>query len=236
MEFFAAEGRFRLPRQRERIVHGSVSFQEDGITLDLASSLRGPISRPGGGSGGSPALATEPVIHGNLRDGREVTLFQARGLSYPVDAVEETWRADFLFSGGLIHDDRFVQVQVVFDYLMPWMRPPGIAKGEIGQDDVVVDTQRVTVDQAPLTHKTRVRLTTGVKGRWDHASVHLDQWSALEVTGLARKAKTIMGVLNDWVQPLQDLLVCCVGRPVRIDHLAVPESVNLNEAPLGGCY
>jgi hypothetical protein len=75
------EGRFWLPRQRDRLVHGSVSFQENGVVLDLATSLREPVRRPGGGAGGSAAFATEPFVHGYLRDGREVTLYQARGMS-----------------------------------------------------------------------------------------------------------------------------------------------------------
>src|ERR1022692_3221835 len=232
MEFFAQEGGFWLPRRPERVVHGSVAYQEDGITLDLASSLRGPNSLPSGGTGGSPVFAAEPVIHGYLRDGREVTLYQARGLSWPVENVQETWRADFLFNGGLIRANRFVHVQVVFDVLMSWTQPPGIATGEIGHNDVAIDARRVTLDQAALGDKTKVRLCTGVDGRWDHASVHLDQWCALEVTGLARKAKTIMSVLNDWVRPLQDLLVVSLGRPVRIDHLAVRPRGQSARAPL----
>jgi hypothetical protein len=232
MEFLSREGRFWLPRQPERVVHGSVAFQEDGITLDLAGSLRGPVSGSGGRSGGSPAFATEPVIHGYLRDGREVTLYQAGGLSWPADDIQETWRADFLFTGGLIRDNRFVHLQVTFDYLMPWTQPPGIARSEIGHDDVAIDARRVILDQAALCDKTKVRLCSGVAGRWDHASVHLDQWSALEVTSPARTAKTITGVLDDWVRPLQDLLVVSLGRPVRIDHLAVRPRGQPARAPL----
>ena len=221
MQFFVQEGRFWLPRQHERAVPGSVSYQEDGVTLNLTSSLRGPISLSGGLTGGSAAWATEPFIHGRLLDGREVTLYQASGLSWPVDGVQETWRADFLFNGSLIRDTRFIHAQMIFDYLMPWTRPPGILKSELTDKDVVIDSRLVTLDQAILDDRTKVELCTGVAGRWDHASVHADQWTTLEITSLAKRAKTITDLLNDWVRPLQDLLVVCLGRPVRIDSLAV---------------
>ena len=204
MEFVSQEGRFWLPRQPKRVVHGTVIFQEEGVTLNLADSLRGPVSRSGGGFGGSPSLASEPIIYGRLLDGREVSLQGARGMSWPVDGIQESWRADFLFIGGLITGDRFTQVQVVFDCLMPWAAPAGIARGEIHGDDVSIDTRRITVNQAILGDRTKVRLRTGVEGRWDHSRVHLDQWTAFEVTSLVRKAKTIRGVLEDWVRPLQE--------------------------------
>jgi len=232
MELVSREGRFWLPRQPKRVVHGTVIFGEDGVALNLADSLRGPVPRPDGGFGGSASLASEPVIHGRLLDGREVSLQGARGMSWPVDGIQESWRADFLFSGGLITGDRFTRVQVVFDCLMPWAAPAGIARGEIGSDDVSVDTRRITVDQAILGDRTKVRLCTGVEGRWDHSRVHLDQWAAFEVTSLVRKTKTIRGVLEDWVRPLQDLLVVSLGRPVRIDELAVCPRGQSGRTPL----
>jgi hypothetical protein len=232
VDFVSGEGRFWLPRQPARVVHGSVAFGEDGVTLSLAGSLRGPVPRPGGGAGGSPSMASEPVIHGRLLDGREVSLHDAHGLSWPVDDIQETWRADFLFTGGLTDGSRFTHVQVVFDCLMPWVRPAGITRGKFGSGDVVIDTRRVTVDEAVLGDRTKVRICTGVEGRQDHASVHLDQWATLEVTGLARKAKTIRSVLDDWVRPLQDLLVVSLGRPVRVDQLSVRLRGQPRRAPL----
>jgi hypothetical protein len=232
VEFVSREGRFWLPRQPRRVVHGTVIFGEDGVTLNLTDSLRGPVPRPGGGFGGSASLASEPMIHGRLLDGREVSLQGGRGMSWPVDGIQESWRADFLFIGALITGDRFTRVQVVFDCLMPWTAPAGIARGKIGGDDVSIDTRRVTVDQAILGDRTKVRLCAGVEGGWDHSRVHLDQWTAFEVNGLARKAKTIRGVLEDWVRPLQDLLAVSLGRPVRIDELAVCPRGQPGKAPL----
>lgn len=71
-----------------------------------------------------------------------------------------------------------------------------------------------------------------MEGSWDHSRVHLDQWAALEVTSLVRKAKTIRGVLEDWVRPLQDLLAVSLGRLVRVDELAVCPRGQSRKAPL----
>jgi ApeA N-terminal domain 1 len=232
VDFVSGEGRFWLPRQPARAVHGSVAFGEDGVTLSLADSLRGPDPLPGGGAAGSPSQASEPVIHGQLLDGRQVSLHEARGMSWPVAGIQETWLSNFLFTGGLTDGSRFTHVQVVFDCLMPWLQPAGIASGGFGGADVVIDTRRVTVDEAILDNRTKVRICTGVEGRQNHASVHLGQWAAFEVTGLARKAKTIRGVLDDWVRPLQDLLVVSLGQPVRVDQLSVRLRGRPPRAPL----
>lgn len=229
MEFLSQEGRFWLPRQPERTVHGLVAFLEDGVTLNLEGALHAPDRS---GSGDGPVLAAEPVIHGYLRDGRQVTLYQASGLTWPVEGIEETWQAEFLLTGGLVRDNRFIEAQIVFDYLTPWAQPASIVAGAFGRDDVVIDTRRVTIAQATLSDKTKVRLYTGVEGRSNHASVHLDQWTALEVTSQARKARPMKRVLGDWVRPLQDLLVVSLGHPVSISQLAVRPEGQPAGAPL----
>jgi hypothetical protein len=229
MEFLTQEGRFWLPRQPERAVHGLVAFQEDGVTLNLEGALHAPDP---GGSGDGPVVATEPVIHGSLRDGRQVTLYQASALTWPVEGVQETWQAEFLLTGGLVPGDRFVQAQIVFDYLTPWTQPASIVTSTIGSDNVVIDTRRLTVDEAILADKTKVQLCAGVEGQSGHGSVHLDQWTALEVTSTARKARPMKRVLADWVRPLQDLLVVSLGHPVSITHLAVRPQGQPAGAPL----
>jgi hypothetical protein len=229
MEFLSQEGQFWLPRHPKRPVHGLVAFQEDGVTLSPEGALHAPDP---GGSGGSPVAATEPVVHGCLRDGQQVTLFQASGLTWPVDGVQETWQAEFLLTGGLVPHDRFVQAQIVFDYLTPWTQPASIVTKAMGSDDVVIDTRRVTVDQAVLADKTKVQLCAGVEGQSHHASVHLDQWTAFEVDSPARRARPMKRVLADWVRPLQDLLVVSLGRPVSIIHLAVRPQGQPVGAPL----
>ncbi len=70
-----------------------------------------------------------------------------------------------------------------------------------------------------------------MEGRQADDSVHLDQWCGLEVTG--EEPKPVLEVLNEWARPLQDLLVVCIGQPVRIEQvlLGTPDH-DLGRAPL----
>ncbi len=159
------------------------------------------------------------MVYGRLRDGREVTLLGLRGWSMPAEGIPETWSADFALTGGLTSDDTFKQVVVIFDYLMPWVQPPGIIRREPFSSSSTVETQQMTLAETALGDGRTVRLVTGVEGRDTGDSVHLDQWCGLEVTG--EEPKPILEVLNKWVRPLQDLLVVCIGQPVRIEQVLV---------------
>lgn len=57
MEFFATPGRFWLPRHPQRAVHGSLTFDEDGVRLDLGDPLRAPQVHADGIVSGSPEPA-----------------------------------------------------------------------------------------------------------------------------------------------------------------------------------
>ena len=166
--------------------------------------------------GGSPQWATEPVVHGQLRGGEDVSLLQASGYRMPVEQIQETWSADFALTGGLIAEDRFSHVLVVFDYLMPWTHPPGMVDGDLTARSFTINAQRSILAETVLADGRSVRLITGVNGQRDETSVHFDQWCAFEVEG---EPTAVIDILNEWVRPLQDLLVVCLGRPVRLDEM-----------------
>jgi hypothetical protein len=220
VEFFAAGGRFWLPQEPRRAVHGDLVFDEGGLRLELTDPLRGPVAREGGGTGGSPQWAIEPIVHGRLRNGDEVTLLQASGYSMPVEPIQETWTASFALTGGLVAEDNFSRVWVVFDYLMPWTQPPGIFREAVTAASFTIDAQQSTLAEATLDGGRTVRLITGVEGSRNDASIHLDQWCAFEIEG---ESAAVIEILNDWVRPLQDLLVVCLGRPIRLDEILLGE-------------
>ena len=222
MEFFGAHGQFWLPQRRQRMVHGRVTFDEDGVRLDLDGPLRPPEVREGGIVGGSPESAEEPLAHGRLSDGRDITLLRLRGWSMPADGMQETWFADFALTHGLISGDAFSQMVIIFDYLMPWVRPPGILRSDLFSSSVTVETQQETLAEAALGDGRTIRLITGVAGRRADDSVHLDQWCGMEVNG---PQKSALQVLECGPGHYQDLLVVCTGQPVRIEQvlLGTPE-------------
>ena len=138
--------------------------------------LRAPQVREDGIVSGSAELAGEAVVHGWLRDGRAVSLLRLRGWSMPADGLPETWIAEFAVTGGHISGDAFNEMTVIFDYLMPWVQPPGITRSDLLSSSFTVETQQATLAQTELGDGRTVRLVTGVEGDQTGASVHLDQW------------------------------------------------------------
>ncbi len=90
VESFASGGRFWLPQTPGRQVHGDLAFDDAGVELHVYESLRGPAALSGTRFGGSMQWATEPVVHGRLRTGEEVTLLEVGGIGLPADVAEET--------------------------------------------------------------------------------------------------------------------------------------------------
>jgi hypothetical protein len=234
VDFFTANGQFWLPQAPRRTVHGSLSFDEAGIQLELEGSLHLPAAPKNGIITSSPEWATEPVVHGRLRDRRgEVTLLQVSGFSMPgLDA--ETWSAAFALTGGLVTQDTFSQITVVLDYLMPWTRPPAMLDSSLTDPRITIDAEQKTLDMAKLDEGTTVRLITGAGGQRGDTAVHLDQWCAFQVTG---KPKPLLEILDQWMRPLQDLLVVCLGQPVRIEEVLVrPPAQGPREAALNVAF
>jgi hypothetical protein len=67
------------------------------VQLHVSQTLRRPVVRDSGCFGGAAEWASEPVIHGLLRGGNQVTLLQASGLAVPVDVADETWSAATMY-------------------------------------------------------------------------------------------------------------------------------------------
>jgi hypothetical protein len=117
---------------------------------------------------------------------------------------------------GWSGEDRFSRVHLVFDYLLSWTEPAGVFRGALTARSFTVDTTERVLAEATLGDGWSVRLVTGVEGRRSDSSIHLDQWCALEVAG---QPGSLGEILNDWIRPLQDLLVVCLGLPVRLDDI-----------------
>lgn len=218
MKHFISSGVFWLPADRTREVPGQVTFDADGVTLTLQGSLRAPAVLPGAGGSASPEWASEPVAHGQLHGGTEVTLLDLDGRTMPFRLHEETWRAGFALSGGLTEADAFDVARFEFDALLAWADPPGIAAEGPPSERVVIDPRSATVAETELADQTRLCLRTGVAGTWSHDRIHLDQWCAFEASGIPLPMRRVLG---EWVRPLQDLLIVCLGRPVRLTSLFV---------------
>lgn len=221
MEHFTAGGVFWLPDAAARRVPGELVFDADEVRLNLHDSLE--AARPSDGEEGadvSPQWRTFDAVHGQLHDDRRATLLDIAGVSLPgpFDAVHENWTAGYALLGAWTDGAEFGHAMFSFDALLPWADPPGVASQAKSKLLVVVDVTTAELAKTGLPDGTRLRLLAGTHGDWDHAQVRLEQWCAFEAEGGPLPLRDVM---RQWVRPMQDLLIVCLGRPVRLTSLHV---------------
>ena len=112
----------------------------------------------------------------------------------------EVCQADFALDGGHVTEDCFARTRIVFDYLMPWVNPPGIIPGSISLTAPSPLTRGKRSLPRPHSRTAgQIRLLTGAYHQHGKASAHVDQWCAFEVEG---SPAPIADILSTWVRPL----------------------------------
>jgi hypothetical protein len=225
MEHFVVDGQWWLPDDPGRRVPGTCTFNADGLELVLYAALR-EFEVPKGQVIGvaTREWEVEPVVHGTTRDGHDFTLLQVGGakLRGAWDDVREVYRPEIALDGCHTRCDLFAEVWCDFDYLQAWVDPPSIAVE--GEDQ---DTVQVRVGRLDLVHTTvddtTLRLVAGVKGSSGDSRVHLSRCTSFVATPGAPQSATAL--IDSYVRPLQDLLMFCLGRPVRLTSLRLLPTV-----------
>lgn len=221
MDHFTSGGVFWLPDHPLRRSPGDLTFDAQGVQLQLHDSMEEFVESPDGIIGVAPEWKTFAIVHGQLHDDREVSLIAVTGISLPgpFNSAHEAWSAEFALVGGFIDVTEFEHVQMEFDALMAWASPESIAReGETRNSVVVGFGPTATLAEAHIGTGAKLRLLTGGRGSWNDQGVHIEQWCAFEV---ATGPVPLRSILDDWVRPLQDLLIVCLGRPVRLTALRV---------------
>lgn len=221
MEYFTVEGLWWVPDEGQRRVAGTLTFDAEGLELVLYDALREfgiPADEVVGVA--APEWEVKPFVHGMTRDGRRFTLFDVGGanLTGPFDVVEERYRPELALEGCHTSSNYFAEVWCGFDYLDAWAEPPSVTQDSDARDTVEVRMSAVEFTRAEL-NDTSLRLISGVEGESGDARVDLVRWTAFRVTPAA--ALALAEFLSGYVRALQDLLVFCVGRPVRLTSLRV---------------
>lgn len=219
MEHFVAEGTWWLPDDPARRAPGTLTFNADGLELVLYAALH-KFEMPEGQTVrvGAPEWAVEPLVHGRTRDGRDFTLLEVGGANFrgPFDEGEDVYRPEMALDGCHTRSDLFAEVWCGFDYLEPWASPPSIAIECDDRDAVEVHRDRLDLVHARVDDTT-LRLVAGVEGSSGDARVDLSRWTSFVAT--PRAPETAKALIVSYVRPLQDLLMFCVGRPVRLTSL-----------------
>lgn len=219
MEHFIAEGQWWLPEEPGRRVPGTLTFNADGLELVLYDALRTFEMPEGEVVGvGSPEWEVEPVLHGRTRDGRDFTLVEVGGanLKGPFDVVQEVYRPEIALDGCHTRSDLFAEAWCSFDYLDAWADAPPITVDHDDRDAVQVRLGQVDLTQTEVGGAS-LRLVSGVEGNSGGVRVDLARWTAFAIT--PTEFQPAKRLVDTYVRALQDLLMFCVGRPVRLTSL-----------------
>jgi len=219
MDYFSAEAMSWLPTEPTRPIPGTLSFAADGVTVNTHAALF-DYEDPAEGQVGvfGPEEVAVPTVLGRLHDDRQVTLLNVSGTSIagPFESVHELWRADFLLTGGHTRTGIFASAWFDFDALLPWSEPPSIAIEERGTHAYRVDPARQTLVEGDYGTDTKFRLVTGGAGKMSGHKVDVEQWCQFQVQG---PPTGIHAILDSWVRPLEDLLIVCLGRSLRMNEM-----------------
>ncbi len=219
MEHFTVEGHWWLPPDPHRRVAGTLSFSTDGLKLVVYDALR-KFNAPEVQvlKVGRPEWQVEPIVHGRTRDGREFTLLEVGGanLAGPFKVVERVYRPELALAGSHTAADRFTAAWCTFDYLDAWADPPSITADGAARDSVEVRLGSVDLAHVDLSG-TSVRLVSGVKGTAGGDRVELTRSTSFAVE--SSQDRSSKALVNDYIRPLQDLVMICLGRSVRLTSL-----------------
>jgi hypothetical protein len=229
MQPFSSVGDFWLPDDHRRKVTGRLTFDGASIELALFDSLKKVEMPPSGIDVGPPQRETHPRIFGRLLDesalpgGAEtnshVTLLDAVGFVFNLPAAESTehWDIDSLILGAQTTSTSTGKARLHFDALQAWANPPFLAREYRSDGLLTADINETTLHEAVTTDAT-YRLLSSVRGSWG-LNLHLDRRTSIEVE--KHEDADFRVVHSQWIRPIHDLLIICVGGPVALTEVQI---------------
>ena len=218
MNSFDDGGSFWLPATPEHTVGGRLSFDGERFSLDLDEPLVAFTTTADQDMGViDPGWITHGLIYGRLREQGEVTLLDASGhnLTGPFGG-DERWQSSVALLGGHVSTPTFVGASFSFDSLAAWAEPPSLITWEPGTAAVLDEKTHVlgTSDVG----EDKVELVAGWTGVIGDLAIEARRecWFRLRFG-----STTFRDILDQWVRPLQDLLIILLGRPVRLTTLSL---------------
>jgi hypothetical protein len=230
MEAGSWQGRWWLPSTPELVVEGTLEVDGSDLSLSTDGMLEAP---PEPECDTVYGLLWEPrehaVVHGQLADGRPVTLLGASGMAItaPVSAARENWHPQAALLGAHLadgHDKAFRRVSVRLQHLSAFAGDPHVG-GEWSFQQATGDLASVS-----LSAERRVLHTASVPGgRIELVSrpVHAVRNERHEL-GVEVSFEAELDTAADWsaawqaaVLPLRDLLAVLLGRPVAVRHVVL---------------
>ncbi len=223
MDYFTEEGRWWLPSTPDRKLWGKMTFDADGISLEIDGCFwteAVTTSTAGAIEFGFPQRRTAEVVHGRTRTGTSFTLFDVQGMAslHPDLEAASTLTVEGALRGGTVTQDSFEEVWFDLDQLEAWWDPPPIV--DLGDDKhtVTVAVSEVELTSISLASAT-LRVVAGVAGTSGQGRVDLQRW--VSVCVVVVEPQVMATLAGDYARPMQELLMFCLEEPVRIMDVRV---------------
>jgi hypothetical protein len=217
MEYITVDGVWWLPGSPHQRVPGTLTFDADGLALVVYGSLVPTVAAQGEVLvQEAPDWETTPVILGRTHEGQNWTLLDAGGADLIGPRVtQSSYRVRMALMGSHIESDQFIEALCKFDYLNAWAEPPSLTDRIPGSSNLSLRSGNVDLGEAAIG-TARIRLVAGAEGKVADDRIDLKQNVAFSISISAAPSRSIV---NEWVRPLQDLLIFALGRPVRLTDL-----------------
>ncbi|MFJ5272003.1 HEPN domain-containing protein [Streptomyces sp. NPDC088358] len=219
MDYRDIEGSWWLPGDSQRIP-GTLIYSSDGISLRVFGSLR-PTEEVGSGiTLGFAKWVVTPLVYGESRDGKEITLLEVSGLSTLLPSQEETHRVGLALVGQHLSEPKFTGIRASFEYLAEWADAPSIHTYSRGADPVLhPNTVELAIGE---WDNIELAIKSGAEGRMKESSVHFERWCSF----YAQSQLTFewRELFERYARPFHDLLIISLGRPLSMTQVALKPS------------
>ncbi|MDX3319809.1 hypothetical protein PV415_23170 [Streptomyces sp. ME03-5684b] len=220
MDFNDVEASWWLPDTEHHRTSGTLAYSASGLTLTVYGNLQ-PVIPPelGVWTAVGHDLENIPIVYGETRTGQEISLLGVSGFPLrSLQATQESYRVELALEGGHVEETTFAGVKAGFHQLDDWAGAESIYTKTPGQNTVMVHPDTVELASAPLP-EAHLRIKYGIEGHARNQEVSYSRWCAYSAEPAA--PMEWRELLEQYVQPLNDLLVVAMGSPIPLNDVAL---------------
>jgi hypothetical protein len=220
MNFNDVEASWWLPDTAHHRTSGTLAYSANGLTLTVYGNLQ-PVITPEAGVWTAVVhdLENFPIVYGETRTGQLMSLLGVSGFSSrSLQATQESYRVELALEGDHVEETTFSGIKAGFQQLDDWAGAESIYTKKPGQNTIMVhpDTVELACASLPEAH---LRIKYGIEGQARYQEVSYSRWCAYS----AEPATSMewRDLLEQYVQPLNDLLVVTMGSPIPLNDVAL---------------
>lgn len=214
MQTLKMRGHWWRPNADERVT-GTLDVSRHAVAVDLDAPIA-EWRQEGPNLVRHLGVTKYPIIHGELEDGRFVTLVEcSTGLAI---AAATRLRAQYCLVGLFVIDDAaVVAAQVELDWLDSWVDHDVVQQSD--EAIIVPIGPPAPAARADLDNDVTVFLAAGIDGEHSERRVDLTRRTYFGLD--FGQPCDLATVVSDYVRPLQDFATVALGRAVRVTRILV---------------